>query len=107
MLAVSVGRAIGHNLFAMTRALIKRPNPGESRGRGAVSAVASGVIPGLGQLINGEGEKALGVFAVATVAGLGLWSAIPLIGPVAGLIAGGTWLYGVADGYFTGKKKRR
>ena len=72
---------------------------------GAVPAVASAVIPGLGQLINGEGDKALGVFAVATIAGLGFWAGIPLIGGVAGLVAGVTWVYGVADGYVQGKKK--
>lgn len=85
------------------KALVKK---GEARGGGIVPAVASGFIPGLGQLINGEGDKALGVFVVSAIAGLGLWSAIPVLGPLAGLVAGGTWLYGVADGYITGKKKR-
>jgi TM2 domain-containing membrane protein YozV len=69
-------------------------------------AVASGFVPGLGQLLNGESDKAIGVFVVSAVAGLGIWSAIPLIGPLAGLVAGGTWVYGVADGYVSGKRKR-
>jgi len=88
----------------MSKALTKY---GGKKGGGVVPAVASGFIPGLGQLINGQGEKAIGVFATATLAGLGLWASIPVIGTVAGLVAGGTWIYGVADGYFTGKKKRR
>jgi hypothetical protein len=78
-------------------------------GSGVVPAVASGFVPGLGQLINGEGDKALGVFAVAFVCGAGLMGGllggIPLIGGVASLVGGVTWLYGVADGYLTGRKK--
>ena len=70
-----------------------------------IAAVASGVLPGLGQLVNGETDKAIGVGATAFVAGLGIWSALPLLGPAAAVIGGATWLYGVADGYFTGKRK--
>lgn len=94
----------------MSRALMRQnsgSSGGGSTGKGVLSGVASGVVPGLGQLINGEGDKALGVFVVTAVAGLGLWAAIPLLGPVAGLVAGGTWLYGVADGYLTGKNGKR
>lgn len=86
----------------MSKALIKRSG---SVADGAVPAVASAVVPGLGQLINGESDKALGVFAVAAVAGLGFWAGIPLIGGLAGLVAGATWVYGVADGYLTGRRK--
>ena len=86
----------------MSKALVKRSG---SVVDGAVPAVASAVIPGLGQLINGQGDKALGVFAVATIAGLGFWAGIPLIAGVAGLVGGVTWVYGVADGYVTGKRK--
>ena len=32
---------------------------------------------------------------------------LPLIGGIAGLVAGGTWIYAVADGYVTGKRKGR
>jgi hypothetical protein len=63
------------------------------------------VVPGLGQLINGDTDKALGVFVVAAVSGLGFLGAIPLLGSVAGLVYGATWLYGVADGYVQGRKK--
>ncbi|MEM9493674.1 MAG: hypothetical protein AAGC55_31280 [Myxococcota bacterium] len=87
----------------MSKALMK-PESG-SVVRGVIPAAASAVIPGLGQLINGEGNKALGVFAVAVVAGASFWGSVPLIGGVAGLVAGGTWIYGVADGYLTGRKK--
>lgn len=86
----------------MSKALVKQ----SSGASGAVPAVASAFLPGLGQLLNGEGDKALGVFAVWGIAGLSLVGAIPLIGSVAGLVGGATWVYGVADGYFTGKKKR-
>lgn len=72
---------------------------------GAVPAVASAVVPGLGQLINGEGDKALGVFVTWAVAGASVLGSIPLVGTVAGAVVACTWIYGVADGYFTGRKK--
>lgn len=78
----------------------------ESPARGAVPAVASFFVPGLGQLINGEGDKALGVFAVWGIAGLGILGAIPLIGTAAWAVGAATHIYAVADGYVTGKKKR-
>jgi hypothetical protein len=84
----------------MSKALVRRGS-----GSGVVPAVASAVIPGAGQLINGESDKALGVFAVAAVSGLSVVGAIPIVGWAAGIVWGATWLYGVADGYFTGKKK--
>ena len=74
-------------------------------GNGVVPAVCSAVIPGVGQLVNGDTEKAIGVFVVYAVAGASFLGAIPVLGTVAGLVAGATWLYGVADGYITGKKK--
>ena len=85
----------------MSKALVKRGGGGT----GVVPGVASAIIPGAGQLINGEGDKALGVFAVAVVSGASFLGAIPLIGTAAGIIYGATWLYGVADGFFTGRKK--
>jgi hypothetical protein len=85
----------------MSKALVKRGGSGA----GVVPAVCSAVVPGLGQLVNGESDKALGVFAVAVVSGASFLGAIPLIGSVAGLVWAGTWLYGVADGYVQGKKK--
>ncbi len=85
----------------MSKALVKH----RGGGSGVVPAVCSAVIPGVGQLVNGETDKAIGVFVVAGIAGAGFIGAIPLIGPVAGLIYGATWLYGVADGYIQGRKK--
>ena len=85
----------------MSKALVKRGNGGA----GVVPAACSAVVPGLGQLVNGEGDKALGVFVVATVAGASFLASIPLIGTVAAAVAGVTWLYGVADGYVQGRKK--
>jgi hypothetical protein len=83
----------------MSNALVKRG------GSGVVPAVCSAVIPGVGQLVNGESDKALGVFAVALVSGASFIGAIPLIGSIAGLVYAGTWLYGVADGFVQGRKK--
>ena len=79
--------------------LVKR----SKRGGGVIPAVASAVIPGLGQLFNGDSDKAIGVFTVSVVAGLGFWGGIPLIGGVAGVVALGTWLYGIGNGY-TGRR---
>ncbi len=75
-------------------------------GSGVVPGVASALLPGLGQLINGESDKAIGVFAVWVVAGAAFVTSLPLIGGAAAVIAGGTHLYGIIDGYFTGKRKR-
>lgn len=85
----------------MSKALV----PSGSTASGVVPAVCSAIIPGLGQLVNKETEKAIGVFAVYVVAGASVIGAIPLLGPVAGVVAGATWLYGVFDGYIQGKKR--
>ncbi|MEZ4366786.1 MAG: hypothetical protein R2939_10925 [Kofleriaceae bacterium] len=75
-------------------------------GTGVVPAVASAVLPGLGQLVNGESDKAVGVFVVAAVCGAGVVASIPLIGAAAGVVGGLTWLYGVADGFIMGRRRR-
>jgi hypothetical protein len=85
----------------MANELVKR-----GAGSGIVPAVCSAVVPGVGQLVNGETNKAIGVFAVYVVAGASFLGAIPVLGSVAGLVSLGTWVYGVADGYVTGRKKR-
>ena len=87
----------------MSKALVRRSSGG---GSGVVPAVCSAVIPGVGQLVNGETEKAIGVFAVAVISGASVVGAIPVIGAVAGLVYGATWLYGVADGYIQGRRGR-
>lgn len=90
----------------MSKALVKRGGSGGGdAASGVVPAVASAIIPGVGQLINGETDKAIGVFVVSTVCGAGFVLGLPLIGTVAGAVGAVTWLYGVADGYLTGRKK--
>ncbi|MEO8702659.1 MAG: hypothetical protein ABI867_21625 [Kofleriaceae bacterium] len=84
----------------MSNALVKRGG-----GSGVVPAVCSAFIPGVGQLVNGETDKAVGVFAVAVISGASFFGGIPILGTVAALVYGATWLYGVADGYVQGKKK--
>ena len=70
------------------------------KGGGMVPAVASALIPGVGQLINGEGDKALGVFAAFVVTGLGfLGPRFRWLETVAAVACAGTWLYGIGDGY--------
>lgn len=86
----------------MSKALTKT---GGSKTRGIVPAVASAIIPGVGQMINGQTEKGVGVLVVYAVAGASVISWIPIIGAVGSVIAGVTWLYAVADGYITAKNK--
>lgn len=88
----------------MSKALVKSVrNKGKGVG-GLIPAVCSAVIPGVGQLVNGDTDKAIGVFVVAAVSGASFLGAIPLIGSVAGLVYGATWLYGVADGFIQGRR---
>jgi len=90
----------------MSKALVKVSGRGRDNVAGIVPAVCSAVIPGVGQLLNGETDKAIGVFAVAAVAGAGFLHTIPLLGSAAGLVYVATWLYGVADGFVQGRKRR-
>ncbi len=85
----------------MSNALVKR----DAGGSGVVPAVGSFFIPGLGQLINGETDKAIGVFAVAVVAGAGFLVGLPLVGGIFGLVHLATHVYAVGDAYLQGKKK--
>jgi hypothetical protein len=87
----------------MSNALVKRSDSG---GSGVVPAVASLVVPGVGQLINGEGDKALGVFAVAVVSGAGFLLGLPLIGGIAAAVHLATHVYAVGDAYVQARKKR-
>lgn len=88
----------------MSNALMRRGSGDAASG--IVPAVASAIVPGVGQLINGETDKAIGVFVVAAVCGASFIASLPLIGSVAGVVGAATWVYGVADGYLTGRKKR-
>ena len=90
----------------MGNSLIKSSRGRRDNVAGVIPAACSAVVPGLGQLVNGDSNKALGVFAVAAVSGLGFLHVIPILGSVAGLVYGATWLYGVADGFLEGRKKR-
>jgi hypothetical protein len=90
----------------MRTSLIKSSGGRRDNVAGVVPAACSAVVPGLGQLLNGDTDKAIGVFVVAAVSGASLIGAIPIIGSVAGLVYGVTWLYGVADGFLEGRKKR-
>ena len=90
----------------MSKALIRSTAGRRDNLTGVVPAACSAVIPGLGQLLNGDTDKALGVFVVAAVSASSLIVAIPLIGSAAGLVYGATWLYGVADGYLSARRRR-
>ncbi|ACY17486.1 hypothetical protein [Haliangium ochraceum] len=87
----------------MANELMKRP----TESGGMVPAVASAVVPGLGQLINSEKDKAIGVFGVFAGAGLLSWLLgwLPFIGWVPGAVLLFTWVYGIIDAHSTGKKK--
>ncbi|MBK9033753.1 MAG: hypothetical protein IPL61_21220 [Myxococcales bacterium] len=84
----------------MSKALVRRGG-----GSGIVPAVCSLFVPGVGQLVNRETDKAIGVFAVWGIAGLGLIGAIPLIGGVAALVGVATHIYAVGDAYVQGRRK--
>jgi TM2 domain-containing membrane protein YozV len=90
----------------MSKALVKSVRGRSDNASGVIPAVCSAFIPGVGQLINGETDKAIGVFVVAAVSGASIIGALPLIGSVAGLVYGATWLYGVADGFIQGRRRR-
>lgn len=87
----------------MSNALVKRSSGG---GTGVIPAVCSALLPGLGQVVNGESDKGVGVMAVAIISGAGFVGALPLIGWLAGAVYTATWVYGVADGYIQGRRKR-
>lgn len=91
----------------MSKALVKSSSGKGGGVGGLIPAACSAVIPGVGQLVNGETDKAIGVFVVAAVSGASFFGAIPLIGSVAGLVYGATWLYGVADGFIQGRRDHK
>lgn len=78
---------------------------GEPRGTGVVPAVCSFIIPGAGQLINGETDKALGVFVVAAATGAAFLGGLPILGGVLGLVHIVTHVYAVGDAWIQGRKK--
>jgi len=87
----------------MSTALVKtQPN----NARGAVAGIAGLLIPGVGQLMNGETDKAIGMFAVFAVTGIGLLTGLPLVGGILALAHAGMHVVAGADGYIQGRKKR-
>ena len=87
----------------MSKALVKSGGGGE--GNGVVPAVSSLIIPGVGQMINGETDKAIGVFVVAAATGAAFLGGLPLIGGVLGLVHLATHVYAVGDAYIQGRRK--
>ncbi|CAN5851832.1 hypothetical protein BH11MYX3_BH11MYX3_03310 [soil metagenome] len=85
----------------MTKSFTKR-----SKARGVVPATASLVVPGVGQLINGQGVKAAGVFGVAAATGAAFMTGLPLLGAVIGVAHLVTHVYAVCDAYVQARKKR-
>ena len=80
---------------------------GGGSGNGVVPAVASFFVPGVGQLINGETDKALGVFVVSVATAAAFLGGLPLIGGHrSGCVTLATHVYAVGDAYIQGKKKR-
>ena len=85
----------------MSNSLVKR-----SKARGVVPAAASFVLPGVGQLINGQGTKAIGVFGVAIATGAAFLTGLPLLGGIIGVAHLATHAYAVGDAYVQARKKR-
>ncbi|HLL25415.1 MAG TPA: hypothetical protein VK427_24935 [Kofleriaceae bacterium] len=77
-----------------------------SKARGIVPATASLVVPGVGQLINGQGAKAVGVFGVAMATGAAFLTGMPILGGVIGVAHLVTHAYAVGDAYIQARKKR-
>ena len=84
----------------MSKALVKA----DSGGLHPLAALCSALLPGLGQMVKGHTDKGVGMLAVAVVAGSSLLGALPLLGSLAYLIYGGTWLYSVGDAALSSKK---
>ena len=84
-----------------------RPFGKPSKAKGIVPATASLVVPGVGQLINGQGTKAIGVFGVALATGAAFMTGLPLLGGIIGAAHVVTHVYAVGDAYVQARKKRR
>ena len=83
-----------------------RPFGKPSKAKGIVPATASLVVPGVGQLINGQGGKALGVFGIALATGAAFMTGLPLLGGIIGAAHVVTHVYAVGDAYVQARKKR-
>ena len=87
---------------ALMKALVAK----RSKARGVVPAAASFVVPGAGQLINGQGSKALGVFGLAMATGAAFLTGLPILGAAIGVGHLVTHAYAVGDAYLQARKKR-
>ena len=93
----------------MSKALVRRGKT--SNTRGLISGVPSLFLPGSGQVLNGEGDKALGMFALwgGALIFAAVGGGLPLLGGLAawvgGVVAGGTSIVAGADGFIQGRKK--
>jgi TM2 domain-containing membrane protein YozV len=87
----------------MSKYLVKR----KSKLKGAVPAAASFVVPGAGQLINGQATKALGTFGVAAATGAAILTGLPLLGGIIGLAHIATHVYAVGDAYVHARRNRK
>jgi hypothetical protein len=77
-----------------------------SKARGVVPATASLLLPGTGQLLNGQGKKAVGVFGIAVATGAAFLTGLPLLGGIIGAAHLATHAYAVGDAYIQARKKR-
>jgi len=75
--------------------------------RAVLAAAFSTLVPGAGQLVNGQPDKAIGLLAAFAIAGASFLGAIPLLRGAATLILGATWLYAVVDAFLVGRVRRR
>ena len=89
----------------MSKALVKRSSGGGNAAQGVIPAVCSAILPGVGQLVNGETDKAIGVFVVAAATGAAFLGGLPLIGGVLGLVHLATHVYAVGDAYIQARRK--
>lgn len=87
----------------MSKELVKYSS--ESHSSGVVPAVCSFFIPGVGQMINGETDKAIGVFVVAAATGAAFLGGLPILGGILGLVHVATHVYAVGDAWIQGRKK--
>ncbi len=76
-----------------------------SKTTGVVPAGASLVVPGVGQLIKGQGKKAVGTFAIPAATGAAFMTGLPLLGGIIGVAHLATHAYAVGDAYVQARKK--
>ena len=87
----------------MTKSLLAKK---QSKLKGVVPATASLALPGTGQLLNGQGKKALATFGVAMATGAAFLTGLPLLGGVIGVAHLVVHGYAVGDAYVQARKKR-